>query len=85
MYLAGVPQSPSRNSMKDGGPLTFLPLYFQLGVESAALLMTPFQHLEAPLDLRQTLLCRMKGSLSLLELMLLLAQLLLLLQQLIDT
>lgn len=59
-----------------------LPLYLQLSVESAALLLTPFQHLEAPLDLRQISLCRMKGSLSLLELMLLLAQLLLLLQQL---
>lgn len=57
----------------------FLPLYFQLSVESAALLMTPFQHLKVPLDLRQILLCRMKGSLSLLELKLLLAQLLLLL------
>lgn len=61
-----------------------LPLYFQLVVESAALLLTSFQRLEAPLDLREISLGRMKGSLPLLELMLLLAQLLLLLQQLTD-
>lgn len=63
-------------------PPPALPLYFQLSVEAAALLVMLPEPLQVPLELSQVPACGMKLSLSLLEPLLLLAQLLLLPQQL---
>lgn len=61
-----------------------IPLYLQLRVESAALLVLPFQSLELPPSLGQPSLCRLNISLLMLKFPLLLAQQFFLPQQLIN-